>query len=96
MFFVLTVSFFIIFSLLGALLFNNVIEKKLGLSDETNNIVATFLGLSGVFYGITLGLIAVGTFENFNKTAEIVNNESSALSALYQDVLMLQQPKKKN
>jgi Protein of unknown function (DUF4239) len=94
LFFVITSSFFISFSLLGAFLFSNYFEKKIGLSVETNSIVSIFLGLSGVFYGITLGLIAVGTFDNFNSTETIINNESSALGALFSDVSILQSPEK--
>jgi hypothetical protein len=90
----MVLTFFISFSLLGAFLFNHKLEKWLGLTTEHNSIVSTFLGLSGVFYGITLGLIAVGTFENFNSTEEKVVNESSALAALYRDVSVLEQPDK--
>jgi hypothetical protein len=93
-FFLLTVSIFIIFSLLGAFLFSEKLEKMLDLTVEHNSIVSTFLSLSSVFYGITLGLIAVGTFENFNATEDKVNNESSALAALYRDVSILEKPEK--
>jgi Protein of unknown function (DUF4239) len=93
-FFLLTVSVFIIFSLLGAFAFSERLEKMLGLTVEHNSIVATFLSMNGVFYGISLGLIAVGTFENFNSTEDKVNNESSALAALYRDVSILERPEK--
>jgi hypothetical protein len=94
LFFLLTEAFFIIFCLLGAFIFSNFLEKKLDLSIETNGIVSTFLSLSGAFYGITLGLIAVGTFENFNNTESKVTDESSSLAALYRDVQLLEQPDK--
>jgi hypothetical protein len=95
LFFLITILFFVIFALLGAFLFSYKLEKRLGLTLENNNVVSIFLGMSGVFYGITLGLIAVGTFENFNSTEDIVNNESSALAGLYRDVTMLEKPEKK-
>jgi hypothetical protein len=94
LFFLITNVVFICFALLGAFLFSSKLEKKLGLTVEHNNIVAIFLGLSSVFYGITLGLIAVGTFENFNSTEDKVNNESSALAGLYRDVTMLEKSEK--
>ena len=94
LFFVITVAVFIAFSLLGAFLFSTKFEDKLNLKYEHNNIVSIFLGLSGVFYGITLGLIAVGTFENFNATEDKVNNESSSLSALYRNVSMFEKNQK--
>jgi hypothetical protein len=95
LFFLITVTFFIVFALCGAFLFSSKLEKMLGLTKEHNSIVSIFLGLSGVFYGITLGLIAVGTFENFNSTEDKVTNESSALAALYRDVTMLENPESK-
>jgi hypothetical protein len=94
LFFVITVSFFILFSLLGAFIFSNWLEKKLSLTTEHNGIVAIFLSLGGVFYGVTLGLIAVATFENFNSVETKVTDESSALAALYRDVTVLEQPQK--
>jgi hypothetical protein len=94
MFFTITVTVFITFSLLGAFIFSSKLEKKLELTVEHNSIVSIFLGLSGVFYGITLGLIAVGTFENFNNTEEKVTNESSSLAALYRDVCVLEKSDK--
>jgi Protein of unknown function (DUF4239) len=95
LFFLMTIAVFVCFSLLGAFLFSSKLEKKLGLTAEHNNIVASFLGMSGVFYGITLGLIAVGTFENFNSTEDKVNNESSSLAGLYRDVMILEKPESK-
>ncbi len=94
LFFVLTVAVFIFFALLGTFLFSVKFEKWLGLTREHNEIVGFFLSLSGVFYGITLGLIAVATFENFNSTEDKVDNESSALAALYRDVSILEQTEK--
>jgi Protein of unknown function (DUF4239) len=94
LFFLMTVSIFICFALKIAFIFSSKLEKMLGLTVEHNNIVGIFLGMSGVFYGITLGLIAVGTFENFNSTGDKVTNESSSLAALYRDVSILEKPEK--
>lgn len=89
-FFLICISVFIAFSLLGTFVFSRKFEKMLSLTVEHNSIVSTFLASSGVFYGITLGLIAVGTFENFNSVESTVNNESSSLSGLYRDVEILE------
>jgi len=93
-FFFLTVSVFIGFSLLGAFVFSKIFETKLGLSTKTNEIVSTFLNTSGVFYGITLGLISVANYENFSSAEEIVEAEASSLAALYRDVGLLEKPEK--
>jgi hypothetical protein len=94
LFFLVVVGSFVAFSLLGAFLFSDKLEKKLGLTAKNNEVIGVFITLSSVFYGITLGLIAVGTFENFNAVEDKVNNESSSLSALYQDVSVLEKPEK--
>lgn len=96
LFYCLTITLFVTIALFGAYIVSGKFEKSLGLTTETNSIIGIFLGLSGVFYGITLGLIAVGTFENFKSTEDIVLNESSALAALYRDVSILELPEKEN
>lgn len=88
-FFAIVVSTFVLFSIIGNYIFNNYINVKLSLSEETNGIIGIFLSLSGVFYGITLGLIAAGTFETFSSTGGIVTNESSSLGSLYKNVSLL-------
>jgi hypothetical protein len=93
-FFIICITVFIGFSLLGTFFFSRILKTKLSLTVEHNSIVSTFLATSGVFYGITLGLIAVGTFENFNSVESIVNNESSSLAGLYRDVQILEGPDK--
>jgi hypothetical protein len=94
LFFLITIASFVAISLVGAFIIRGKFERSLGLTVETNNIIGIFLGISGVFYGITLGLIAVGTFENFKSTEDIVQGESSSLAALYRDVTVLELPEK--
>jgi Protein of unknown function (DUF4239) len=94
LFFLISTAFFIAFAVFGLLTVGNKLEKKLKLTYHNNEAIAAFLGLSGVFYGITLGLIAVGTFDNFNQTYGIVNEEASALAALYTDISILEKPEK--
>jgi len=89
-FFVLCNLLFISFSLLGTFIFSSKFEKMFSLSAEHNSIVSTFIATSGVFYGITLGLIAVSTFENYNSVESTVNNESSSIASLYRDVELLE------
>lgn len=90
MFFMLTIVSFSVFCCLGAFFFNDRFEKYLGLTKEHNEIIAIFLSISGVLYGVTLGLLAVGTFENFNEVEDKVQNEASALAGIYRDVNMLE------
>jgi amino acid transporter len=92
--YLMIIAFFVGFALIGPFLISDRIERKFGLSYSQNEIVTAYLSLVGAFFGITLGLIAVGTYENFNKVEAIVNDESSALAALYRNVNMLDYPKK--
>ena len=93
-FFLLTISVFVGFSLLGAIALNKILVKKLGLSVQTNETVSTFLNTSGVLYGITLGLISVANYENFSSVEAIVEAEASSLAALYRDVGILEKPER--
>jgi Protein of unknown function (DUF4239) len=83
LFFILTVGFFVLFSLLGTLFVGRLLEKYFGLTEDTNDIVGHFISMSGVFYGITLGLIAVSTYETFGSAESSVTNEANALNTLY-------------
>lgn len=51
-----------------------------------NEVVSYFLSAVGVFYGITLGLIAVGTWTSFNEVESRVSHEASQIAALYRDL----------
>ena len=46
----------------------------------------------GVFYGLALGLIAVGTWENFSGIDAQISNEAASISALYNDLDGYPQP----
>jgi hypothetical protein len=83
LFFILTVGFFVLFSLLGTLFLGRRMENFFGLTEDTNDIVGHFISMSGVFYGITLGLIAVSTYETFGAAESSVTNEANALNTLY-------------
>jgi hypothetical protein len=85
---------FIGFTLLGAFLFRQFFEKWMDLKASNNEVVGNFLAVSGLFYVITLGLISVGTFENFQQAESSVSQEATALNGLYRDVGLLENPEK--
>lgn len=89
-FFLVCMAFFVSFSLLGAFLFRQFFEKWMGLKASNNEVVGNFLSVSGLFYGITLGLISVGTFDNFQSAETSVSQEASALNGLYRAVNLLE------
>src|SRR5260370_20533342 len=50
-----------------------------------NDIVGFYLGAICLFYGITLGLLAVGTWQTYSELDAKVGEEASALAALYRN-----------
>jgi Protein of unknown function (DUF4239) len=94
LFLIICLAAFTSFSVFGALLFRNYFERWLRLNSDDNGIVGTFLSVAGMFYGITLGLIAVGAYGNFGTAESAVSNEASQLNGLYRDVNLLSRPEK--
>jgi hypothetical protein len=73
--------------LVGNVNYTPIFARKLvGESPGENELVSYFLTGLGVFYGITLGLIAAGTWQNFSDIDGKVSEEAASLAALYRDV----------
>ncbi len=60
--------------------------------EDHNEAVGAFIGTFGVFYGITLGLIAVATWENYKDLEDLVDREAASVAALDNDVDALPEP----
>jgi hypothetical protein len=52
---------------------------------EINDVISHFTGIVGIFFGILIGLVAVGVWENYNSSQEKVDAESGNALALYRD-----------
>ncbi len=61
---------------------------------EFNDIVGHYLSAFGVLYGITLGLISVGAWENFGDVESKVSQEAAAVASLYRNVDAYPEPKR--
>jgi Protein of unknown function (DUF4239) len=59
-----------------------------------NDIVGFYLGAVCLLYGITLGLVAVGTWQIYSDVDTKVDQEASAVAALYRDVSSFPDPKR--
>src|ERR1700732_426436 len=57
-----------------------------------NEVVGFYLGAVCVFYGITLGLLAVGTWQTYSDVETRVGEEAAAVGALYRDVSSFPDP----
>jgi hypothetical protein len=80
----LCISFFVIISVSGLLLLRRFIQQKMILQAH-NDVVSFFMAGMNAVYGITLGLIAVGAWENFMDIDNNVSQEAAAIAAFYQD-----------
>lgn len=82
----LLVAVAIAFGVGGLVLTRGTVRKIFGPPPGCNDLVSYFLSATGVFYGITLGLIAIGAWENFNTVSGRVSSEASSVATLCQDV----------
>jgi hypothetical protein len=53
---------------------------------DYNEVVGQFLSAFGVLYGITLGLISVGAWENYGDVETKASAEAAAVASLYRNV----------
>lgn len=69
----------------GIVLSRRFVHPRVHGDDSANGIIEMSLGVFSAFYGILLGLLAVGAYENINTIEGVVSKEASAISALYWD-----------
>ena len=83
---------FMAISLSGMYVVRPFFHKWIHGQDRTNEMVSLNIASFSVFYGILLGLVAVGVYSSVVSTGEIVEREASTLSALYSDTAALPEP----
>ncbi len=82
----LIVLTFAVAGVLGLFLTRPVARWVLRGSGEYNDVVSWVFAGIGVFYGLALGLIAVGTWEDFTAIDGQVSQEAALLASLYDDL----------
>jgi hypothetical protein len=87
--FALIISIFVALTMVGMLTFRKWTDNWFETDDQTNDMVGHFLGFTGLFYGILLGMVAVGAWESYGEADEAARNEASHLASLYADVARL-------
>jgi hypothetical protein len=90
----LIVSTFAIAGVLGLFVTRPPARWLLRGSGEYNDVVSWVFAGIGVFYGLALGLIAVGTWEDFTSIDSQLSQEASMLAALYDDLDGYAQPRR--
>ena len=83
---VIIVAAFVILAVTGLPLFKWLTQGRLHLTEEMNNDIIFFASAIGVFYSLTVGLIAVGVWTTYNSVEDIVSAEATAISCFYRDV----------
>jgi uncharacterized protein DUF4239 len=73
-------------SLIGLVFVRRHLIPRLHYHDGANDAVSGTVQAIGVFYGITVGLIAVGVWNTNSNARELVSKEATSISALYRDV----------
>jgi hypothetical protein len=79
-------------SLAGMFLVRPLFHKWIHGQDRTNEMVSLNIASFSVFYGILLGLVAVGVYANYASASDLVEREASTLAALYSDTAALPEP----
>lgn len=82
----IVVGFIELVALLGLVLVRRLLIPRLHYHDGANDAVSGTVQAIGVFYGITVGLIAVGVWNTYSNSAELVSNEAASIGGLYRDV----------
>jgi hypothetical protein len=68
---------------LGAIFLTPIAKRRFHGDSDLNSMLSNYLQYFGIIYGLLLGLLAIGTYENFTDTEKAVANEAAALLALY-------------
>lgn len=92
LFFLLVIGFIAGVSVLGFLSVRKKVEKWLGKPPAQNEVISYYIAATGVVYGITLGLIAVGAWDNYSLVNVKVEEEAATLSEVYRDVTSYPEP----
>ena len=83
---VVVVAFFVLAAVGGLVLFQRWAARRFTLTEEMNNDIIFFASTIGVFYSLTVGLIAVGVWADYSEVKRIVSQEAASVAALYRDV----------
>jgi hypothetical protein len=81
-----------VFSVMGLLMSRRTVRRLMGREPAHNDSVSMYLSAIGVFYGITLGLIAVGAWDTFDTIKNQADAEASSMAALYRAANTYEEP----
>ncbi len=88
----LVIGSFIGFALVGQRFTRRWVRKIAGGDGQYNELVGTTLSTVGVFFGMALGLISVGTWQTFADASTNVIQETNSIAVLYRSVSVYDEP----
>src|SRR5215813_6101420 len=71
---------------IGLILTRRFVIPRLHYHDGANDAVSGTVQAIGVFYGITVGLIAVAVWNTNSSASELVSREAASIGSLYRDI----------
>jgi hypothetical protein len=74
-----------IVSLIGLYVTRRWLIRRLHYSDGINDAISGTVQAIGVFYGITVGLIAIGVWNTNSNASDLVSREAASIGALFRD-----------
>jgi hypothetical protein len=83
---------FVLIFWLGILILHPFIRKLLPPEPGLNATLTMYLQYFGIIYGLLLGLLAVGAYQNHAETRRSVVAEAASLAALYRDISEYPEP----
>jgi len=73
-------------ALIGLMLVRRFLIRRLTYNEGVHEAVSGTVQAIGVFYGITVGLIAAGVWSTNSNASELVSKEAASIGSLYRDV----------
>jgi hypothetical protein len=83
---------FVLFALSGHFLLRKPIDKWVGPYPGQNDVIGIVSSTLGIFFGITLGLVAVGTWDTFNSMDELAQKEELMATNLQRTLNTMPEP----
>jgi Protein of unknown function (DUF4239) len=89
---IVVVAFIEALSLIGLFLVRRFVLHRFHYGEGINDAISGTVQAIGVFYGITIGLIAIGVWNTNSSASDLVSKEAAAIGSLYRDVSGYPQP----
>jgi len=80
------IAFIEALSMIGLILARRFVIPRFHYHEGANDAVSGTVQAIGVFYGITVGLIAVGVWNTNSNASQLVSREAMSIAALHRDV----------